>query len=152
MEVTILISDINHPDIPRLQEWCSLNHQTLAVGIDGLPGGDILFALSCTEHVPLDKRALYKKCFVIHESALPRGRGWSPVAWQILEGERIIPVSMIEMADSIDTGDMYGYLAAQLDGTELYQEIRDKICAIKLRLVGWASANGQPSFCWNPIS
>ena len=37
-----------------------------------------------------------KSVIVIHESALPKGKGWAPLTWQVLAGKNKIPISLIE--------------------------------------------------------
>ena len=44
---------------------------------------------------------------VVHESDLPRGRGWSPFFWQILEGKYEIPVVLFEAGKGIDDAGIY---------------------------------------------
>lgn len=133
--ITILTSDPRHPCIPHLQAWCSLHSQTLAVGTDGLPGGDLLFAISCSEILRPEQRALYGACYVIHESDLPKGRGWSPLAWQILDGSNRIVLSLIEMQALVDTGPIVLQRLAIFEGHELYDEIHSKIALSKLALI-----------------
>ncbi len=135
MRITILTSDVNHPCIPYLHEWCSNRNQTLAIGADGLPGGDVLFAISCTEILTKEQRDKYQVCCVLHESDLPKGRGWSPLAWQILDGNDKIVICLIEMADSVDTGDIFDRWLVTLEGHELYGEIHSKIVKAKLQLI-----------------
>ena len=56
--------------------------------------GDILFLLSCNRiFKQLD---LNKHNIVVHESDLPKGKGFSPLTWQILEGKKSIPISLFE--------------------------------------------------------
>ena len=53
---------------------------------EDLPEGDVAFLLGCVGIVPT--RLLDRSHFnlVVHESPLPKGRGFSPMTWQILEG------------------------------------------------------------------
>src|SRR5215207_6931705 len=52
-----------------------------------VPEGDFLLCLSSTRLVPPSVLARSRHNLVVHQSDLPRGRGWSPVSWQILEGK-----------------------------------------------------------------
>lgn len=63
---------------------------------------------------------------VIHESKLPKGKGFSPVQWQILEGSTFIPVYLIEATSRVDSGDIIYKYGFKLFGGELFNEIRDK--------------------------
>ena len=64
-------------------------------------------------------------------SALPKGKGWSPLTWQILEGKNKIPLTLFEANDKIDDGDIYFKDILELKGGELIQEIRKKL-SVKL--------------------
>lgn len=57
-----------------------------------IKSGDIAFFLSCGNIVPNETLSLNKNNIVVHESALPQGKGWSPLTWQILEGKNEIPM------------------------------------------------------------
>ncbi len=48
-----------------------------------------------------------KHNIIIHESSLPKGKGWSPMFWQILEGKNEIPFTMFEASKGVDSGDVY---------------------------------------------
>ena len=63
---------------------------------------------------------------VIHPSELPLGRGWSPVAWQVLEGKNEIPITLFEAESKIDSGIIYYEDKIILNGKELIDEIRFK--------------------------
>ncbi|HEX8578755.1 MAG TPA: formyltransferase family protein, partial [Allosphingosinicella sp.] len=67
---------------------------------------------------------------VVHASALPNGRGFSPVVWQILEGLNEIPVSMIFAAEAVDAGDIVMQRTLRLRGHELNDEVRNKLGAL----------------------
>jgi methionyl-tRNA formyltransferase len=63
---------------------------------------------------------------VVHESDLPKGKGYAPIQWQLLEGRSEITISLIEAAKKFDSGDILHQLKIVFDGTELYDEIREK--------------------------
>lgn len=92
--------------------------------VGDISGVDVLFILGYTKILPEKILALNGLNLVIHESALPLGRGFSPVQWQILEGANEIPVCMIEATNHVDSGDIYGTTIIQLKGHELMPEIR----------------------------
>lgn len=87
---------------------------------------DIVFILSY--HKIIDRKSLDKNKhnIVIHASALPKGKGWAPMFWQILEGENAIPFTMFEASDGVDDGDIYMQKILQLTGYELNDELRQK--------------------------
>lgn len=84
--------------------------------------GDILCLLSC-EKIFKDLN-LNKYNLVVHESDLPKGKGWSPLTWQVLEGKNRIPVTLFEAEMSVDSGVIYGKKYIDLDGSELLPEIK----------------------------
>lgn len=86
--------------------------------------GEILMLLSC-EKLFKDLN-LNKHNLVVHESALPQGKGWSPLTWQILEGKNEIPVTLIEATEQVDAGDIYNQEIIHLEGHELVNELRMK--------------------------
>lgn len=47
-----------------------------------------------------------KLLLVVHKSDLPKGRGFAPVQWQILEGKADITVCLIEISDDVDAGNI----------------------------------------------
>jgi methionyl-tRNA formyltransferase len=86
--------------------------------------GDVLMLLSCEK---LFKQLnLNKNNLVVHESDLPKGKGWSPLTWQIIEGKNEIPVTLIEATEQVDAGDIYGQEIIVLKGTELVDGLREK--------------------------
>lgn len=87
--------------------------------------GQIAFFLGCVTKAPSSilKRNTYN--LVVHESALPQGRGFAPMTWQILEGKKNIPVCLIEAAEAVDAGQIYAQSTIELRGNELVEEWRD---------------------------
>lgn len=86
--------------------------------------GNIAFYLSCTGITP--KTLLDRNTWnvVVHASALPKGRGFSPLVWQILEGTNTIPLTMITMAEDVDAGDIIMQRTLDFQGHELNDEMR----------------------------
>jgi methionyl-tRNA formyltransferase len=95
---------------------------------------DIIFILSYYQIIP--KEALEKNShnIVIHESALPKGKGWAPLFWQTLEGKNNIPFTMIEASDGVDSGDIYMQEVLKLTGNELNEELRAKQAKLTIQM------------------
>ena len=87
---------------------------------------DLVFIIGYTRILPKNFLAGNKLNLVIHESDLPKGKGFSPVQWQLLEGKSEITVSLIEASEQFDSGDIYMQRKMKFIGTELYEEIREK--------------------------
>ncbi len=145
MKVAVLCSSSAHPIYPLLQEWVSTRSRShevcLVMSAGDLSGGDIAFLISCNEIVTAAVRSLYRHCLIVHASALPQGRGWSPHIWQIIEGRHTIPVTLLEAADKVDTGAIWAQRSFTLEGHELYDEINAKLFAETLELMDFAVAN-----------
>lgn len=138
MKVQILIDNVNSWIVPYAQQ---LNKKLKALNIDSrllhhsedVEKGDILCLLSC-EKIFKDL-ALNQYNLVVHESALPHGKGWSPMTWQILEGKNEIPVTLFEAHEKVDSGVIYAQKHVKFDGTELIDEIRKKQALITEELI-----------------
>lgn len=89
--------------------------------------GGVAFFLSCLKIVPADILARNRHNIVVHASALPHGRGFSPVVWQVLEGRNSIPISMIFAAEEVDAGEIVMQERLELQGHELNDEIRSRL-------------------------
>ena len=67
---------------------------------------------------------MHRHNMVVHESALPRGQGWSPMTWQILEGASRIPITLFEAVADLDAGPIHLQTSIILNDTELVNEWR----------------------------
>ena len=68
---------------------------------------------------------------VVHSSDLPKGKGFAPIQWQILEGKNKIYISLFEAVEKYDSGRIFEKDYVLLKGTELYDEIR-KVQAVAI--------------------
>lgn len=87
---------------------------------------DIVFILGYHNIIENSYLAKHKHNIVVHESALPQGKGWAPMFWQILEGKKEIPFTMFEASNGIDNGDIYMVKMLHLNGYELNYQLRKK--------------------------
>ena len=122
---------------------------------EDLPEGDVAFLLGCVRIVP--EKLLRRNPFnlVVHESDLPKGRGFSPMTWQIIEGARTIPICLFDAGNDADAGPVVYRDAIELAGNETYAEWRhlqgEKTLALCRRFLGEASPpagieqRGQPT-------
>jgi methionyl-tRNA formyltransferase len=62
---------------------------------------DLIFLVGFTSKIKLDKKKNY---FTVHESALPYGKGHSPIKHQILKNKNIIDCCLIKLNEKIDAG------------------------------------------------
>jgi len=102
--------------------------------------GDCAFLLSCERIVPKEVLSLHSHNIVVHASALPKGKGWSPMTWQILEGKDDVPITLFEAAEKVDSGAVYLRDTIRFEGHELIDELRDalgkKIVEMVLKFAG----------------
>lgn len=59
-----------------------------------------------------------------HESDLPKGKGMSPITWQILENKKKIFFSLIEAGSKIDNGIIYYKKNVTIPKSFLFEEIK----------------------------
>jgi methionyl-tRNA formyltransferase len=118
---------------------------------DQITCGDIAVFLSCEKKIGKDILARNKHNIVIHQSDLPLGRGWSPVAWQVLEGKNQIPVTMFEVNDVFDGGDVYAKSFMVLNGTELVDDIRKEQMRVSVDMIKGFLANYPNNVCTKQV-
>jgi UDP-2,4-diacetamido-2,4,6-trideoxy-beta-L-altropyranose hydrolase len=126
---------LNHYLPQLVLAWLHQGHRVQWThDVDRLSSGDLCFYLSCGQIV--SKSILDQFCnnLVVHESDLPRGKGWSPLTWQILEGKNRIPVTLFEAAEKVDSGDIYLQEWLEFEGHELLDELRQAQAKATLRL------------------
>lgn len=116
---------INYTIPDLLFEWMSKGYDVAwSHSANELDGGDICFYMSYGRIVDSTNRRRYRNNLVIHASDLPKGRGWSPASWLILDGANRIPVTLLEAVDEVDAGPIYLQEWIDLDGTELIDDWR----------------------------
>ncbi len=142
MKVTILCTDPAHPVNAWLERWAAARagHAAITLARDKaeLAGGDFLFLISCHQIIGSELRARFRHTLVIHASDLPRGRGWSPLAWAIAEGASSATVTLLTAEDALDSGDIWAQRVLEFDGTELHDEINAKLFDAEVELMSWA--------------
>ena len=87
---------------------------------------DIVFILGFTRILKGEILRENKQLLLVHESNLPKGKGFAPVQWQILQGCNKITMSLLTIDDKVDSGDIVQQQQLVLNGNELYDEIREK--------------------------
>ncbi len=66
-------------------------------------------------------------CVNIHASLLPKYRGASPIQWAVLNGEAVSGVTIMQMDEGIDTGDILMQETVTLDAKETGESLFDKL-------------------------
>ena len=116
--------------LPHPQAFVQISYEA-----DQVSNADIVFVIGYTKILASTISARNGHVFVIHESDLPSGKGFSPVQWQILAGSNTIIVSVIQLDALIDGGDIVLQKKLEFVGDELYEEIRAKQAAVTFDLV-----------------
>lgn len=139
MKVTILCSDKNHPINDFIYTWMDANKDiaeiTLARKKNELPGGDVLFLISCHEIIKEKDRNLYQKSLVLHASDLPIGRGWSPHIWEIVNGAKNITLSLIEAEDEVDSGKIWFQTLITIPEHLIWNEINHLLFEAEIKVI-----------------
>ena len=115
------------PYVSELKRRLGQKHRVIWVyDVKKIKPGECAFFLACEKIVSKEILGLHKHNLVVHESALPQGRGWSPLTWQILEGKNEIPITLFEARENVDSGDIYLQTKMKFEGHELVDELRRK--------------------------
>jgi methionyl-tRNA formyltransferase len=130
LAITVLVDSPDSFMMPYVRELIrdleALKHSVRLIHHhDEMRPGDLAFFLGYYRVVPERVLALHKHNLVVHESAPPQGKGWSPLAWQILEGKNRIPIALLEAVNGIDAGPVYFQETMTFEGHELVGELRE---------------------------
>jgi methionyl-tRNA formyltransferase len=71
----------------------------------------------------------------VHASLLPRYRGPAPIAWSILNGDKETGVTIMQMDEGVDTGEILAQAAIPLLGNETVQELEATLSELGARLL-----------------
>ncbi len=96
---------------------------------------DIVFILSYTKILPKSFLKKNKLNLVIHASNLPKGKGFAPIQWQILDNKNKIKVCLIEAALKVDSGPILEENYLKFKGNELNDEIREMQSNISIKII-----------------
>lgn len=66
-------------------------------------------------------------CINVHASLLPKYRGAAPIQWAILNGEKVTGVTIMYMAEGLDTGDMITKELVEITQEETGGSLHDKL-------------------------
>jgi methionyl-tRNA formyltransferase len=96
---------------------------------------DIAFAVSWRYMIP---STVYRRprlgTFVFHDSLLPAYRGFSPTVWAIVNGEDHTGVTLFEIAEAVDAGDVVAQERVPIGPDETIAEVMARVTQTYLRL------------------
>lgn len=145
MRIALLCSDPQHPVNPYIQAWAQaqtgLHEVDIVYKKTQLSGGDFLFLISCSEIISERDRAQYDACLVLHASDLPKGRGWSPHIWALMQGAEVITLSMLEAEDKVDRGRIWRKAQISVPKHALWDEINQLLFTAEVEMIDYAVQN-----------
>ena len=145
MKITLLCSDVKHPVYAYLRAWMvtqnGLHDVVLVQKKSDLAGGDILFLVSCSEIIDAKVREMYLATLVLHAGDLPKGRGWSPHIWEIVNGAETITLTLLEAEDKVDSGRIWQKLDITVPKNALWNEINHLLFEAEVELINFAVQN-----------
>lgn len=74
-------------------------------------------------------------CINIHASLLPRHRGAAPINWAIIEGDKETGITIMEMDEGLDTGDIISLERIAIEDEDDSQSLHDKLAKLGGRLI-----------------
>ena len=74
-------------------------------------------------------------CVNIHASLLPKYRGAAPIQWAILDGEKETGVTIMQMNEGLDTGDMLAKVTVPIEDTDTGESLFDKLAEAGAKLL-----------------
>ncbi len=66
-------------------------------------------------------------CINVHASLLPKYRGAAPIQWCILDGEKETGITIMQMAQGLDTGDMLSQVVYEIAPDETGDSLHDRL-------------------------
>ena len=66
----------------------------------------------------------------VHPSLLPKYRGASPIQQAIIEGDSVTGVSIAEVTDQLDAGDLFGHVSTKIDEHENALELSSRLAQL----------------------
>ncbi len=145
MKITLLCSDVKHPVNAYLRDWMDTQQGVHEIELvqrkSDLAGGEILFLVSCSEIIDIKVRDMYLATLVLHASDLPKGRGWSPHIWEIVNGAETITLTLLEAEDKVDSGRIWQKLDIPVPKNALWNEINNLLFEAEVELINFAVQN-----------
>jgi dTDP-4-amino-4,6-dideoxygalactose transaminase/methionyl-tRNA formyltransferase len=97
---------------------------------------ELALAVGCRVLVP---KSIYEiprlGTFAVHDSLLPDYRGFAPLNWSILNGESEIGVTLFEVSELMDGGNIVSQKPLMIGPDETAPQLYDRICAATVDLV-----------------
>ncbi len=112
-----------------------LDSPSLASWWDSTPV-DLMMTVSWRYLIPA---AIYKRprlgTFVFHDSLLPGYRGFSPTVWAIINAEDHTGVTLFEIADAVDSGDVIDQERVPIGPDDTISRVMERVTQVYLALL-----------------
>ena len=86
---------------------------------------DVNFIFTYKEKIPNKSLLKSKYNIIVHGSSLPKGRGMSPISWQLLKDVNEIVFTLFNASENYDEGFYFIKKKIKFRGNELFNEIKD---------------------------
>lgn len=97
---------------------------------------DVIFVVSWRYKIDKELHSIPPQgCIVFHDSLLPEYRGFAPMNWAIINGERKTGVTMFYIADEIDSGDIIAQNAVFIEPEDDARTLNDKLTDVYIRML-----------------
>ena len=74
-------------------------------------------------------------CINVHGSLLPQYRGAAPIQWAVLNGDKVTGVTIQQMGEGVDTGDMLSKIETEIGPDETSGELFDRLMVLGAELL-----------------
>ncbi len=74
-------------------------------------------------------------CINVHGSLLPKYRGAAPIQWAVLNGDAVTGVTIQQMGEGVDTGDMLAKAETEIGADETSGELFDRLMVLGAELL-----------------
>lgn len=99
-------------------------------------GADIFVVAAFGQILPKEILTMPKYgCVNIHASLLPKYRGAAPIQWAVINGEKESGVTIQQMGEGVDTGDILLEKAIMLEPKETGDSLYDKLSKLGAELI-----------------
>jgi methionyl-tRNA formyltransferase len=97
---------------------------------------DVAFIVGCRILIP---RSIYEipplGMLALHDSLLPHYRGFAPLNWAILNGEKQTGVTLFYLSETMDGGDIVSQKAVPIGPSDTAPEVYERVCQATVDLV-----------------
>tara|TARA_Y100001935_G_scaffold27304_1_gene20773 strand:+ start:1358 stop:2053 length:696 start_codon:yes stop_codon:yes gene_type:complete len=104
----------------------------LDIYLSSLKANDIVLSLSAPSIINVKKIPKDVKAINIHSGRLPDYAGMMPIFWQLMNDEKFLTLTFHELAENIDTGDIYHEEIIPTDKSLFDLSVQAKIRAAKI--------------------